>query len=213
MGCLNFVIAVIVGLVAEGMIAGSSFGLFGLIVASMVLTTLNERGKKNKEEHASTSDIDVTLSNMLVQVVMRPAGSCPKCKRQSLWKFAYTFESSNTMLSVCEHCDPETTGDLPQVLPADSSRTRIIVKPAGHCLKCGRDALWSHTYFSAESTDNVLFCSNCEPHLTGLAPFSRTEKDLPEEPSGPNPVCPKCKHVNIPDARFCTQCGFATGMQ
>ena len=111
---------------------------------------------------------------------MLPVGLCQDCGMFSLWRIERIFDNHYQSDLVCKRCAPGEAGDLPDVIPANLTRTRISVKPAGHCLKCGKDALWSHTLYSESGLESTFFCTNCEPASEESVPFSRSERELLE---------------------------------
>ena len=233
MGCLSgcgiLIIAVVVGIVAEALILGSTGGILGFIVACAVFYELNKTAKENREEDerkkAKASEKvseDPTSDNTLIQAVFRPAGECSKCKQYSAWWSEWKFERGDMSKLICQNCDPAIAGDFPSFDRADWSRTSLTLKPAGHCLKCGQDALWNQVHKTSTDAETLFFCSYCEIHLTGHAPFTRTGSDLlanlpvlkmeegrPSASNSESAVCPACYHVNVSSARYCTRCGLS----
>ena len=162
-------------------------GLASIATRGGPLDTIWLEKKKETTEMSESSEPNPT--GALVEVVMIPVGLCQECGMFSLWRIERIFDNHYQSALACKRCAPGEAGDLPDVTPANLTRTRISVKPAGHCLKCGKDALWSHAFYSEGGLESTFFCTNCEPASEGSAPFQRSERELLEslrleEPDG-----------------------------
>lgn len=201
-GCGTIVVAVVAGIIAEALILGSTGGIFGFIVACVVGYELNKTANKENREQDKREEQSETTGTLtptrtpktsettealtpsttpktidrLVEIVIRPVGFCRKCGVCALWKIERRFMQVSDVKLTCSNCD--TNSRLPLVLPENLPRTRISFKPAGHCLKCGKDALWNHTFYSEKDPEEVLICTNCEPEILRLAPLVRTDREL-----------------------------------
>ena len=153
-------------------------GLLTLVICYVIISWVFDRilGFINRKPRASQA----TPENLVAKsITTESAGLCRKCGEDALWNVWHEFEHTTVHLSVCSYCEPHhVKSDQPVARTPAESYTKNVLRPAGLCLKCGEDALWSSDQTVGSETATHFICTYCEPHLTGVDPEKRSADGL-----------------------------------
>ena len=99
------------------------------------------------------------------EVDLKRAGTCPRCGEDSLWINLTNTPACAANTLLCTICEADkfhsSSPALLQTTPEPDSWD-LELKPAGICLKCGKDSLLLNLTHTKEFRANTLLCSNCE---------------------------------------------------
>ncbi len=206
MGCLNIVIAVIVGLAVEAAIGGSSLGIVGFIAAYFTLKQLNKNREGKWKSGAETGEKDTTHAEVLgllrtaSRIEIRPDDvRCRKYQCFTRQRSLVTRQSGRRIaVRECKVCDTSEmdAGFEGELLRFMMSASRFELRPIyGRCLQCqGLTQQQLDINFPNDRHWTVVHCGACDAtdDATMEAELSRLLASLVRIEVRPFGRCPRC---------------------
>ena len=206
MGCLNIVIAVIVGLAVEAAIGGSSLGIVGFIAAYFTLKQLNKNREGKENSGAETGEKDSPHAEVLgllrtaSRIEIRPDDvRCRKCQSFTRHRLHMTTQNGRRIaVRECKVCDASEmdSGFEAELLRFMMSASRFELQPIqGRCLQCqGLTRQQFDINFPNNHHWTMVHCKACDAtdDANTEAEVSRLLASLVRIEVRPFGRCPRC---------------------